>query len=207
MREIYEGTSHTPHDIRMITYPITHTTHTPHTHTTHTHKQTHHTHSHHTHSHHTHTHTTHTTHHTILIAWSMESGEHMPDKKQFVKELFRVTAPGGRIIIVTWCHRCAFKVYIAAGKSVICVSPFYSLSLFFPPSHSLSLSLSLTHTHTHTHTYTHYQTLRFCRLLCTLVTLPLTNSTSITHLRRELEAGETKLKDREYRLLDKINDG
>jgi tocopherol O-methyltransferase len=39
------------------------------------------------------------------LTWSMESGEHMPDKKDFVNELFRVTAPGGRIIIVTWCHR------------------------------------------------------------------------------------------------------
>ena len=35
----------------------------------------------------------------------MESGEHMPNKEQFVNELVRVTAPGGRIIIVTWCHR------------------------------------------------------------------------------------------------------
>ncbi|XP_010550970.1 PREDICTED: tocopherol O-methyltransferase, chloroplastic-like [Tarenaya hassleriana] len=39
------------------------------------------------------------------LVWSMESGEHMPDKTQFVKELARVAAPGGRIIIVTWCHR------------------------------------------------------------------------------------------------------
>jgi SAM-dependent methyltransferase len=37
------------------------------------------------------------------LAWSMESGEHMPDKQKFVNELVRVTAPGGRIIIVTWC--------------------------------------------------------------------------------------------------------
>nr|XP_023915105.1 tocopherol O-methyltransferase, chloroplastic-like [Quercus suber] len=35
----------------------------------------------------------------------MESGEHMPDKEKFVNELARVTAPGGTIIIVTWCHR------------------------------------------------------------------------------------------------------
>jgi tocopherol O-methyltransferase len=34
-----------------------------------------------------------------------ESGEHMPDKKQFIDELFRVATPGGRIIVVTWCHR------------------------------------------------------------------------------------------------------
>lgn len=42
---------------------------------------------------------------TFDLVWSLESGEHMPDKEQFVKELFRVAAPGGRIIIVTWCHR------------------------------------------------------------------------------------------------------
>lgn len=41
----------------------------------------------------------------------MESGEHMPDKQKFLNELFRVTAPNGRIIIVTWCHR-----ELAAGE-------------------------------------------------------------------------------------------
>ncbi|XP_057456874.1 probable tocopherol O-methyltransferase, chloroplastic isoform X2 [Lotus japonicus] len=39
------------------------------------------------------------------LVWSMESGEHMPDKPKFVGELARVAAPGGTIIIVTWCHR------------------------------------------------------------------------------------------------------
>ncbi|KAL2329278.1 hypothetical protein Fmac_022705 [Flemingia macrophylla] len=39
------------------------------------------------------------------LVWSMESGEHMPDKAKFVGELARVAAPGGTIIIVTWCHR------------------------------------------------------------------------------------------------------
>ena len=39
------------------------------------------------------------------LVWSMESGEHMPDKAQFVGELARVCKPGGRIIMVTWCHR------------------------------------------------------------------------------------------------------
>jgi tocopherol O-methyltransferase len=42
---------------------------------------------------------------TFDLVWSLESGEHMPDKQQFVSELFRVATPGGRIIIVTWCHR------------------------------------------------------------------------------------------------------
>lgn len=39
------------------------------------------------------------------LVWSLESGEHMPDKRQFVRELFRVATPGGRVILVTWCHR------------------------------------------------------------------------------------------------------
>lgn len=39
------------------------------------------------------------------LVWSLESGEHMPDKARFVAELARVAAPGGRVIVVTWCHR------------------------------------------------------------------------------------------------------
>ena len=39
------------------------------------------------------------------LVWSMESGEHMPDKGKFVNELARVCAPGGKILIATWCHR------------------------------------------------------------------------------------------------------
>lgn len=39
------------------------------------------------------------------LVWSMESGEHMPDKKQFISELKRVATPGGKIVVVTWCHR------------------------------------------------------------------------------------------------------
>ena len=39
------------------------------------------------------------------LVWSLESGEHMPDKKKFVEELFRVAAPGGRILVVTWVTR------------------------------------------------------------------------------------------------------
>ncbi|DBA79597.1 TPA: hypothetical protein ACH3X1_008283 [Trebouxia sp. C0004] len=39
------------------------------------------------------------------LIWSMESGEHMPDKAQFISELSRVCKPGGKILIVTWCHR------------------------------------------------------------------------------------------------------
>lgn len=42
---------------------------------------------------------------TFDLIWSLESGEHMPNKSKFVSELFRVCRPGGKIIVVTWCHR------------------------------------------------------------------------------------------------------
>jgi tocopherol O-methyltransferase len=39
------------------------------------------------------------------LVWSLESGEHMPDKVKFLKECHRVLKPGGKLIFVTWCHR------------------------------------------------------------------------------------------------------
>lgn len=37
--------------------------------------------------------------------WSMESGEHYPDKGQFFKESYRLLKPDGRLLMATWCHR------------------------------------------------------------------------------------------------------
>lgn len=37
--------------------------------------------------------------------WSMESGEHMPDKVQFLQECYRLLKPGGAFLMATWCHR------------------------------------------------------------------------------------------------------
>jgi len=37
--------------------------------------------------------------------WSMESGEHYPDKGQFFRECDRLLKPGGRLLMATWCHR------------------------------------------------------------------------------------------------------
>lgn len=42
---------------------------------------------------------------TYDLVWSLESGEHMPDKRAFVRALATLAAPGGRVIIVTWVHR------------------------------------------------------------------------------------------------------
>lgn len=39
------------------------------------------------------------------LIWSLESGEHMPRKPEFMAEMHRVCKPGGRIILVTWVHR------------------------------------------------------------------------------------------------------
>jgi tocopherol O-methyltransferase len=39
------------------------------------------------------------------LVWSLESGEHMPDKAKFLQECHRVLKPGGTFIFATWCHR------------------------------------------------------------------------------------------------------
>lgn len=39
------------------------------------------------------------------LVWSLESGEHMPDKLKFMQECYRVLKPGGTFLMVTWCHR------------------------------------------------------------------------------------------------------
>ena len=37
--------------------------------------------------------------------WSLESGEHMPDKEKFLQECYRVLKKDGIFILATWCHR------------------------------------------------------------------------------------------------------
>lgn len=54
---------------------------------------------------------------TFDLVWSLESGEHMPDKTKFMQECYRVLKPGGTLIMVTWCHRpIAEKALTAAER-------------------------------------------------------------------------------------------
>lgn len=42
---------------------------------------------------------------TFDLVWSLESGEHMPDKERFLQECYRVLEPEGTFVMATWCHR------------------------------------------------------------------------------------------------------
>lgn len=39
------------------------------------------------------------------LVWSLESGEHFPDKAKFLEQAYRVLKPGGMLLMATWCHR------------------------------------------------------------------------------------------------------
>ncbi|HIK03199.1 MAG TPA: methyltransferase domain-containing protein [Trichormus sp. M33_DOE_039] len=53
---------------------------------------------------------------TFDLVWSLESGEHMPDKTKFMQECYRVLKPGGTLIMVTWCHRSTDKLPLSADE-------------------------------------------------------------------------------------------
>ena len=42
---------------------------------------------------------------TFDIVWACESGEHMPDKKQYINEMMRVLKPGGKFVMACWSQR------------------------------------------------------------------------------------------------------
>jgi tocopherol O-methyltransferase len=39
------------------------------------------------------------------LIWSMESAEHIADKKKLMENFYGMLAPGGKLLMVTWCHR------------------------------------------------------------------------------------------------------
>jgi tocopherol O-methyltransferase len=54
--------------------------------------------------------------HRFDFVWSLESGEHMPDKAKFLQECYRVLKPGGRLMLATWCHRQATTQPLTADE-------------------------------------------------------------------------------------------
>jgi tocopherol O-methyltransferase len=53
------------------------------------------------------------------FVWSLESGEHMPDKTQFMRECHRVLKPGGTFLMVTWCHRPTDRRALTADENAL----------------------------------------------------------------------------------------
>lgn len=39
------------------------------------------------------------------LVWSMESAEHIEDKAQMLQLFYDLLAPGGKLLMATWCHR------------------------------------------------------------------------------------------------------
>ena len=50
------------------------------------------------------------------LAWSLESGEHMPDKEAWLAEVYRILKPGGTFVCVTWCHRETVEEQLSASE-------------------------------------------------------------------------------------------
>jgi tocopherol O-methyltransferase len=86
---------------------------------------------------------------TFDLVWTLESGEHMPDKQQFLQECCRVLKPGGRLIMATWCHRSTAppaapltadeQQHLADIYRVYCLPYVISLSEYEAIAHSLPL--------------------------------------------------------------------
>lgn len=87
------------------------------------------------------------------FVWSLESGEHMPDKVKFMRECYRVLQPGGTFMMATWCHRPTFphapltddeQKHLAEIYRVYCLP--YVISL--PEYEEIARSLSFTNIRT-----------------------------------------------------------
>ncbi len=82
---------------------------------------------------------------TFDLVWSLESGEHMPDKLKFLQECQRVLKPGGIFLMVTWCHRATEESPLTADEKdhlekiyrVYCLPHVISLSQYEAIAHSI----------------------------------------------------------------------
>ncbi|BAY18093.1 type 11 methyltransferase [Anabaenopsis circularis NIES-21] len=81
------------------------------------------------------------------LVWSLESGEHMPDKTKFLQECYRVLKPGGTLIMATWCHRATDETPLTADEQkhlqdiyrVYCLPYVISLPEYEAIAHQLPL--------------------------------------------------------------------
>lgn len=64
------------------------------------------------------------------IVWSLESGEHMPDKDKFVSEAYRVLKKGGKIMIATWCTKEEKELKSEEKKSLDIIYKEWALPFF-----------------------------------------------------------------------------
>ena len=55
---------------------------------------------------------------TFDLVWACESGEHMPDKAKYVREMTRVLKPGGFPFATSWVD-----LHLLAAGTVITASP------------------------------------------------------------------------------------
>ncbi|MGF1601194.1 MAG: methyltransferase domain-containing protein [Thermosynechococcaceae cyanobacterium] len=53
------------------------------------------------------------------LVWTLESGEHMPDKAKFLQECYRVLKPGGTLLMATWCHRSIEETLLTAPEQAL----------------------------------------------------------------------------------------
>ncbi|MDX2214613.1 MAG: methyltransferase domain-containing protein [Oculatellaceae cyanobacterium bins.114] len=82
------------------------------------------------------------------LIWTLESGEHMPDKVKFLAECDRVLKPGGLLLMATWCHRPTTPAapltaeeqhHLAEIYRVYCLPYVISLPEYEAIAHQLSL--------------------------------------------------------------------
>lgn len=53
------------------------------------------------------------------LVWTLESGEHMPNKERFMQECYRVLKPGGTLLMATWCHRSIEEQPLLAAEQAL----------------------------------------------------------------------------------------
>jgi len=53
------------------------------------------------------------------LIWSLESAEHVGDKRQMLQRFYERLRPGGKLILVTWCHRSVPPALTASEKRLL----------------------------------------------------------------------------------------